>query len=178
MTPTLCRTLGVKGHRPVVGTLDGKDKVYAFASMNVITGKLTTRLLTRTAQRKKPGVPSHQKKMQVAFCQHLKEVARAYPANLYPRVILQIDNAPWHQGKSVTDTLLKYPHLSFYRLPSYSPALSPIERLWKILRRRATHNRLFLTLRELRHALRGSLCYYQTLKHRILSLIGTLKLWT
>ena len=35
MVPTLCRTLGVKGHRPVVGTWDNKHQLYVFASVNV-----------------------------------------------------------------------------------------------------------------------------------------------
>jgi hypothetical protein len=37
-----------------------------------------------------------------------------------------------------------------------------IERLWKLLRRRATHNRLFDTLGDLRRSIRDSLCYFQT----------------
>jgi transposase len=34
-------------------------------------------------------------------------------------------------------------------LPTYSPQLAPIERLWKLARRLATHNRYFPTLEEL-----------------------------
>jgi transposase len=58
-------------------------------------------------------------------------------------------------------------------LPSYSPQLNLIERLWNMLRRRATHHRFFATVAELRAALRASLCYFQTLRHR--SLIGAPK---
>ena len=39
--------------------------------------------------------------------------------------------------------LAVYPHLRVKRLPSYSPQLNVIERFWRVLRRRATHNRLF-----------------------------------
>jgi transposase len=56
-------------------------------------------------------------------------------------------------------------------LPSYSPQLQVIERFWKVLRRRATHNRLFPTMAQLKQTLRNNLCYYQTLKHRVLSVI-------
>ena len=38
MVPTLCATLGVKGHRPVVGTRDDKDLVHVFGSVNCTTG--------------------------------------------------------------------------------------------------------------------------------------------
>lgn len=36
MVPTLQATLGVKGHRLVVGTRDCKDVLYVFAVMNLI----------------------------------------------------------------------------------------------------------------------------------------------
>jgi transposase len=90
-------------------------------------------------------------------------------------VVLVIDNAPWHQGARISQALKECSHLELYRLPRYSPQLQIIERYWRVLRRRATHNRLFLTLAQLKHALRNSLCYYQTLKHRVLSLIQSPK---
>jgi hypothetical protein len=37
-------------------------------------------------------------------------------------------------------------------------------RFWKKLRRRATHNRLFDTLADLKASLRASLCYFQTMR--------------
>ena len=37
MVPTLTATLGVKGHRPVVGTWDGKHLLHVFAVVNVVT---------------------------------------------------------------------------------------------------------------------------------------------
>ena len=113
--------------------------------------------------------------MQEGFARHVRAIARADPAPQYPRVVLSIDNAPWHQGALVTQVLKGWPHLELYRLPSYSPQLQVIERLWKVLRRRATHNRLFPTLAQLKQALRSSLCYYQTLKHRVRSLIESSK---
>ena len=63
------------------------------------------------------------------------------------------------------------PHLSFYPLPSYSPKLNVIERFWKKLRRRATHNRLFDTIKDLKASVRNSLRYFQTVRSRLLTLI-------
>jgi hypothetical protein len=40
MVPTLQATLGVKGHRPAVGTWDCKDLLYVFAVVNLISGAL------------------------------------------------------------------------------------------------------------------------------------------
>ena len=41
-----------------------------------------------------------------------------------------------------------------------------------MLRRRATHNRLFDTLADLKRSLRASLCYFQTVRGRVRSLIA------
>jgi transposase len=100
-----------------------------------------------------------------------RDIARTYPAAPYPHVVLVIDKAPWYQGAVVTAVLAASPHLELSPLPRDSSKLQVIERFWKVLRRRATHNRLFWTLATLKKALRNSLCYYQSLKQRVLSVI-------
>ena len=76
-----------------------------------------------------------------------------------------------NNSKDLGSVLAAHPQLQLYRLPSYSPQLNLIERLWRVLRRRATHNRLFVTMAELRTALRASFCYFSTMRHKVLSLI-------
>ena len=173
LVPTLRTTLGVKGHRPQVGTWDNKDLVYSFVAMNLITGQLSTRLLESPANAKKLTGLSKTARLQQAFAAHLRDIARIYPESLHQSVIVTIDNAPWHRGKAITQVLNENPHLQLYRLPSYSPQLNVIERLWKVLRRRATHNRLFDTMAQLRTALRNSLSYYHKMRHKVLSLIDS-----
>jgi transposase len=170
MVPSLCRTLGVKGHRPQVGTWDCKDLLYVLGVVNVSTAALHTNTVEAPARKKKGG-PSKTRRLQEAFAAHLRHVGRLYPRDKYPRVVLIIDNAPWHRGQPVVEALADNPQLELYRLPSYSPQLNVIERLWKVLRRRATHNRLFETLAELRQALRANISYFQTVRQRIESLI-------
>jgi hypothetical protein len=159
-----------------VGNLDCHDLVYVFGALNMVTGRLTTRVVERGHA---PGLqvqrPSRQRHMPAAFARHVRDIGRAYPAAQYPHVVLVIDNAPWHHGGLITKALDQLPQLRLYRLPSYSPQLQVIERFWKVLRRRATHNRLFPTQAQLKQALRNSLCYDQTLKHRVLSLIQSPK---
>ena len=170
LIPTLRTTLGVKGHRPLVGNLDCHQYLYVFGALNVVSGRLTTRLVDRPRQTKR-GTPSKQRQLQRAFVRHLQDIARAYPAAQYSCVVLVVDRAPWHKGAAIEAVLTTFPHLVLYPLPRYSPQLQVIERLWKVLRRRATHNRLFATLALLKQALRSSLSYYQTLKGRVLTLI-------
>jgi transposase len=63
------------------------------------------------------------------------------------KVVLIIDNARYHHArlhkewrqKICEDFMLEF-------LPPYSPDLNPIERAWKLVRRKALHNRYFPTL--------------------------------
>jgi transposase len=172
MVPTLGPTLGVKGHRPVVGTRDCKDLLYVLAVVNVITGVLHANTLESPARAKQATGKSKARRMQEAFASHLRHIAWLYPADRHERVVLIIDNAPWHRGGPIDEALADCPHLESYRLPSYSPQLNVIERFWKLLRRRATHNRLFDSLADLRRSIRASLSYYQTMRGRVRSLIA------
>jgi hypothetical protein len=112
-----------------------------------------------------------QQRLQGACAGHLQDIARAYPASGYPEVVITIDNAPWHRGAGVERVLAAHPHLRLYRLPSYSPQLNVIERFWRVLRRRATHNRLCASMAALRTALRNHISYFQTMKQKVLALI-------
>ena len=179
MVPTRCATLGVKGHRPAVGTRDDKDLVHAFGSVNCADGRLHTGTLVsrakvlrseRLAGRRR--AVSKTRRMTAAFAAHLRRVGRAYPAARHRRVVLVIDNAPWHRGDPVRAALAAHPHLALYRLPAYSPQLNPIERLWKQLRRRSTHNRLFDAVGDLTRSIRDGLRHFQRARGRVLSLLG------
>src|SRR3712207_2214013 len=157
MVPTLGPTLGVKGHRPTAGTRDCKDLLYVFAVINLISGALHSNTLESPKDAKKKTGQSKNRRLQEAFGEHLRHVGRMYPPDKYPEVVLLIDNAPWHAGAAVKQALAANPHLRLKRLPSYSPQLNPIERFWKKLRRRATHNRLFNSLADLKKSIRASL---------------------
>ena len=80
-----------------------------------------------------------------AFLRTLRRVSRAKGR----RVIVISDNAKYHHARlhkpwrdlHATDFALDY-------LPPYSPELNPIERVWKLTRRRCLHNRYFAQLEE------------------------------
>jgi len=172
MVPTLTATLGVKGHRPVVGTWDCKHLTYVFAVVNLVTAAVHANTLESPEDAKKKTGKSKTRRMQEAFAAHLRHVGRVYPADRCKRVVLLIDNAPWHRGRPIDDALRDHPRLEFKRLPSYSPQPNPIERFWKLLRRRATRNRLFDTLTELKTSIRNSLSYFQTVRDRVKTLLN------
>ena len=80
--------------------------------------------------------------------------------------------APWHRGPRIDAALAENPHLECYRMPSYSPQLNVIERFWKTLRRRATHDRLFDALADPKASVRHSLRHLQTVRSKLLTLIN------
>ena len=63
------------------------------------------------------------------------------------KVILIIDNAPCHNLASEGRAWLaaNAHRIELHRLPAYSPELNAIEGVWKLTRRRTTHNRFFDT---------------------------------
>ena len=65
------------------------------------------------------------------------------------RMVVVLDNAKYHHAVLLTPLLKKYRKvLTLLFLPPYSPQLAPIERVWKLARRMATHNRFFAALGE------------------------------
>jgi len=69
------------------------------------------------------------------------------------RLILVLDNAKYHHARALQPWLRqKRKVLSLLFLPPYSPELNPIERVWKLTRRLATHNRHFPTLEDVINA--------------------------
>jgi transposase len=170
--PTLAATLGVKGHRPVVGTRDCKDVLYVFGVLNPLTGAVHATTLESLQKANRMSADSKTRRMQRAFASHLRHVGRVYPKERHGRVVLTIDNAPWHRGPLIQQALAEAPHLELYRLPSYSPQLNVIERFWKRLRRRASHNRLFDSVADLKRSVRASLSYFQTARAKVLTLVN------
>lgn len=75
---------------------------------------------------------------------------RSLTAPTQRRVVIIADNAKYHHGRSHKgwrDGNARRFALEF--LPPYSPDLNPIERVWKLTRRLATHNCYFPTLEDI-----------------------------
>jgi transposase len=71
------------------------------------------------------------------------------------RLVLVLDNAKYHHARALEPWLNQHRNwLTLLFLPPYSPELNPIERVWKLTRRLATHNRHFPALDDIMHAVR------------------------
>lgn len=72
------------------------------------------------------------------------------------RLVVVLDNARYHHAILLASLLRRYRRLlTLLFLPPYSPQLAPIERVWKLTRRLALHNRYFATLAAVLQAVRA-----------------------
>jgi transposase len=78
---------------------------------------------------------------------YLERLLRSYfPCKIY---LIQ-DNASYHKDQEVWDWLSQNrTDIEVYNLPTYSPELNALERVWHYTRRAATHNRYFVALDDL-----------------------------
>jgi transposase len=74
------------------------------------------------------------------------------------RMVLVLDNARYHHAVLLKPWLRKYRAVrTLLFLPPYSPQLAPVERVWKLARRMATHTRFFATVDDVLNAV--STCF-------------------
>jgi transposase len=72
------------------------------------------------------------------------------------RIVLLLDKAGWHTSRNirVADNLL------LMHLPPYSPELNPVELLWREIRRKYFHNKIFNSLDAVEDTLSIALKWY------------------
>jgi transposase len=86
-------------------------------------------------------------KFNAATCWQFLQVLRAASARTARRTVVIADNARYHHARlhrEWREQCAQRFALDF--LPPYSPELNPIERVWKLTRRRCLHNRYFSQL--------------------------------
>jgi transposase len=85
----------------------------------------------------------------LTFFDFLKKLQRASEPT-WRRVVVILDNARYHHAKLLhewREDLLPLFGLDF--LPPYSPDLNPIERVWRLVRRKCIHNKYFPLLEDI-----------------------------
>src|SRR4051812_45426094 len=70
----LAATLGVKGHRPTVGTRECKDLLYAFCAVNLISAAIHSNTMESPQRAKQKTGKSKTRRMQEAFADHLRHI--------------------------------------------------------------------------------------------------------
>jgi transposase len=91
------------------------------------------------------------------FLRHL----RAASTRTGRRVVVITDNAKYHHARLHRPWREEHAdHFALDYLPAYSPELNPIERVWKLTRRRCLHNRYFGHLNEVLQAVESEFTHW------------------
>lgn len=85
-----------------------------------------------------------------SFIDFMDDLGARNPDALKIHVIL--DNGPAHTGQKILD-YLKDSRIELHYLPTYSPNLNPIERVWKVMNELVRNNVFFNAAREFRDAI-------------------------
>ena len=124
---------------PVVIHAPTRKSVACFGSVSLHTGRLVSAF--------EPTFNAE------SFQRHLMQLLRHRSRG--KRLALILDNAKYHHARVLQPWLQQHrKQLTLLFLPPYSPELNPIERVWKLTRRLATHNRHFPTLESVMDAVR------------------------
>ncbi len=118
---------------PIVLQEPNRKGISVFGAVRIRDGRLLTEITERYNA--------------MTFLKFLSLVHRMFPDS-----ILVMDNAMYHHAGIITD-LAFMTDIDLLFLPPYSPELNPIERVWKLIKKHATHNRYFQLLSDLKSAL-------------------------
>jgi transposase len=140
---------------PVVLHAPTRKSLALFGAVNLHTGQLVTMFC--------PVFDAQ------SFAVFVRLLLRHRRRDKLPTLIL--DNAAYHHS-AASNTCASASRYSFrwVFLPPYSPDLNPIERVWKLLRRLATHNQYFATLDALVVAVERQLHQFERPNHTLRSL--------
>ena len=115
-----------KGKQPTIRIDQEREAVSFYGALEVAAGKETVMK-----------APKQNSDYTVLF---LRKLEKRYAGK---KALLLWDGAPWHRGK-VREYLQeknKQWFLNILYFPPYSPDMNPQEQVWKIAKRRCTHNR-------------------------------------
>ena len=108
-----------------------------------------------------------------SYIQFLKQLLQ----NFDSKVILIEDGAPYHRESSVKSFKEENKdRLTIVQLPTFSPDLNPIEKLWKNTKRDATHLKYFQSFEELRTAVIQTFEQYMNEAGKVLTVMKKLRL--
>jgi transposase len=162
LLPGIMRCWTLEGVQRKIPTPGVNQKQYGFGAVNYVSGQMVHRI--------------EERKNSTGFCAFIEQfmqIVTQAPKYHGQKIVLVVDNFIIHHSRKTQEFLEKYAdQLLLFRLPTYSPWLNLIERLWKHLRRKVTHNHLFASIAELVKAVCSFLEALNATPQLTLSVIG------
>jgi transposase len=142
LLPTITQCWCKRGHQRKIETPRKNQKRYGAGLIHWVSGKL----YWATSEHKDNAL------FRSVLTQLLEPSENVSGRKIY----VVIDNYRIHFAKPVLALLAAHPEqIELVTLPTYSPQLNPVERFWKHLRRKVTHNTFFQTIDRLLEAVTG-----------------------
>jgi transposase len=158
LLPTISGRWMRLGEQTQVNTPGQNAKQYVLGAVHYVTGALVWLTWTN--------------KNNVGFRQLLKQVLAVHE-HATAKIVIVVDNFRIHKAKAVQAWLRSYrTQIRLYFLPTYSPRLNPIERVWRHFRRNVTDNFYFGTRTCLMNAVKAFLTELANSPAVILSIIA------
>ena len=158
LLPTISGCWMRLGQQRQVDTPGQNQTRYVFGAVNALTGELHWVVWER--------------KNNVGFRQLLRTILAAH-ADDRRKVVIVLDNYRIHKAKAVGEWVRKFKALvRLYFLPTYSPQLNPIERLWRHCRRNVTDNTFFRSMLRLLAAVQAFLAELACLPETVRSIVA------
>jgi putative transposase len=134
--PVLRRMWTRRGEQPTVETPGQPKKVTCFGALNLITGTWLYYFAPKA--------------WAIYFQEFLEQLVAAHPGR---RIYLILDNATIHaRAKNVIQWWESHPQVVPLWLPTYSPRLNPVERLWGEIKQRVAANHCYASIAALQGA--------------------------
>ncbi len=138
--PTMATKIGRgwirTGQEKLIKTISSRSRVNYFGSMNLETMSMT--------------VSSHETINSDSMETHFKMLRDKYPHS--PWVHLILDQGPYNKSDKTAQSA-KTHRIKLHFLPTYSPNLNPIERVWKVMNEHVRNNVVFKSKTDFKEAL-------------------------
>ncbi len=134
-TATVSYSWSEKGKQPMIKTIQAKrERFTLFGAVNPQSGEV---IIKKT-----------EKGNAKNFKKFIKKILKYY-TDENTKIWMILDNVPYHHARILRPYLNEIKNrFELIYLPPYSPDLNPMERVWWYMRKKITHNRAVITMKE------------------------------
>jgi len=144
-----------KGKDKLIATTASRTRVNLLGSINLETMEVT--------------IASHETINSKAMEKHFAALRKKYPKA--PRIHQILDRGSYNISAATMSAAKKY-GIVLHHLPTYSPNLNPIERLWKVMNEFVRNNRVFKSASEFRQAIDDFFAKWPQIAHSMIDRIN------